>query len=177
MAVRRQHSDAEIAALAEQFRQSWSEGRIIRSWLRAHGDELIELVRRDDWAWVNLGRALTLAGIAYRTGKPWTGENLRRAVALAQKPLKRMPRTKTAQPDDETPVEPLRGPGAELAPTPSLLPERPEPEFRIIGRASVSSRPPASLPSATPPPRRAAARPELGPDEILAIAAGHALKR
>ena len=98
MAIRRQHSDAEIAALAEQFRQSRSQGQFIRSWLRAHGDELMDLVRQDDWAWVNLGRALTLAGIAYRTGKPWTGETPRRAVALAKKPLKRAPRAKTLLP-------------------------------------------------------------------------------
>jgi hypothetical protein len=173
MAVRRQHSDAEIAALAEQFRQSWSAGQIIRSWLRAHGDELVRLVRRDDWAWVNLGRALSLAGIAYRTGKPWTGENLRRAVALAQKPLKRAQRIRTVPPDDEAPAESRRGPDVELAPEQSPLHERPEPEFRIIRKVPVSAQPPAS----PAPPRRAAARPDLGPDEILAIAAGQALKR
>ena len=78
MAIRRQHTDAEIAALAERFGQSWSEGQLIRPWLRAHGGELMDLVRRADWAWINLGRTLTLAGIAYRTGRPWTGENLRR---------------------------------------------------------------------------------------------------
>ncbi len=174
MAVRRQHSDAEIAALAEQFRQSWSAGRIIRSWLRAHGDELVRLVRQDDWAWVNLGRALSLAGIAYRTGKPWTGENLRRAVALAQKPLKRAQRATAILSEGEAPAETESGTRAEAVPDPSPLPERPEPEFRIIRKVPVSTLPPA-LPAA--PPRRAVARPDLGPDEILAIAAGHTLKR
>jgi len=172
MAVRRQHSDAEIAALAEQFRQSWSEGRIIRSWLRAHGDELIDLVREDDWAWVNLGRALTLAGIAYRTGKPWTGENLRRAVALAQKPLKRAQRAKAVRPDEDVSAETLRRPEPVSDQSPRC--DGPEPEFRIIRKAPVNTLPPASSAAA---PRRAVARPDLGPDEILAIAAGHATKR
>ena len=174
MAIRRQHTDAEIAALAERFGQSWSEGQLIRPWLRAHGEELMDLVRRDDWAWVNLGRALTLAGIAYRTGKPWTGENLRRAVVLAKKPLKRAQRAQALRPAEEITVETLRGQRAEQAPSP--LPEPPEPEFRIIRPTAVANLPPAS-PAPMPPPRRAVARPDLGPDDILAIAAGHALKR
>ena len=133
----------------------------------------MDLVRRDDWAWVNLGRALTLAGIAYRTGKPWTGENLRRAVTLAQKPLKRAPRAKALRPTDEIAVETLRGQRAEQAPDLLQLPERSGPEFRVIRQIPVESRPPASAVS----PRRAVARADLGPDDILAIAAGRALKR
>lgn len=174
MAIRRQHTDAEIAALAERFRQSWSEGQLIRPWLRAHGDELMNLVRRDDWAWVNLGRALTLAGIAYRTGKPWTGENLRRAVALAQKPLKRAQRAQALRPADETPAEILREPRTVPVPDSSPQPERSEPEFRIIRQAAVATLPPAPAAAA---PRRTVARTDLSPDDILAIAAGRALKR
>ena len=171
MAIRRQHTDAEIAALAERFGQSWSEGQLIRPWLRAHGEQLMDLVRRDDWAWINLGRALTLAGIAYRTGKPWTGENLRRAVALAQKPLKRAQHAQALRPDDETPAEAPREMRAGQAPLP--LPEPPEREFRVIRQVPFESRPPASAVS----PRRAVARANLSPDDILAIAAGRALKR
>ncbi len=173
MAIRRQHTDAEITALAERFGQSWSEGQLIRPWLRAHGDELMDLVRRDDWAWVNLGRALTLAGIAYRTGKPWTGENLRRAVTLAQKPLKRAPHGKALLPADEMPAGMMRETRAEQAPDLSQLPEPSEPEFRVIRPAAVTTLPPAS----PPPPRRAVARGDLSSDDILAIAAGRALKR
>jgi hypothetical protein len=39
-------------------------------------------------SWDNIGKALTLAGIKFKTGNPWGGENLRRSVALALKPRK-----------------------------------------------------------------------------------------
>lgn len=115
MVLRRAHSEAEIAALAEKFRESWSDGQLIRSWLRRHGEELRLLVRDEDWAWVNIGKAMALAGIRFRTGNAWTGENLRRSVDLAMKPRK----------------------GRTQEPT-ALVSTRPdakgEPEFRVIRR-------------------------------------------
>ena len=59
----------------------------MRPWLRKHAPRLIELVR-DEWTWACAGRALTRAGITYRTGRPWDGEHLRTQVARATAPLK-----------------------------------------------------------------------------------------
>jgi hypothetical protein len=89
MALRRQHGEAEIEALAAKFRQSWRDGTLIKSWLKAHADELRRLVQEEDWAWTNIGRALSKAGIAYQTGNGWSGETLRKTVAKAMKPSKR----------------------------------------------------------------------------------------
>ena len=50
--------------------------------------------------------------------------------------------------------------------------------FFAATRAEIRQAPVATLPPASPaPPRRAVARADLSPDDILAIAAGRALKR
>jgi hypothetical protein len=125
MVYRRDHSEAEIQKLAEQFRESWNEGQLIRPWLRRHGGELQALVRDEDWAWMNIGKALTLAGIKFKTGNPWGGENLRRSVALALMPRKG------------------RGRPAANAAVPATPETKPEPEFRVIRRGQ-STTPPIS---------------------------------
>jgi hypothetical protein len=132
MGLKRDHQDADVEALAIKFREDWSEGQVIRSWLRRHGEELRNLVRHEDWAWVNIGKALSLAGIQFRTGKSWTGENLRRAVDLAMKPkMVRVPKSQTPATVSGPPL-----PAVSAASPSSTLPPVPpgEPEFRIIQR-------------------------------------------
>lgn len=137
MVLKRDHNDAEIERLAEKFRESWSEGQVIRSWLRQHSSELRKLVREEDWSWANIGRALSAAGIQFKTGKGWTGENVRRAVDLAMKPRKGRagkPQATLSAPVPATwPVQPSH------APSPSPRPAG-EPEFRIIQRGPGSQR-------------------------------------
>lgn len=129
--LKRDHNNAEIEKLAQKFRESWSEGQVIRSWLRNHSAELRKLVREEDWSWANIGKALSAAGIQFKTGKPWTGENVRRAVDLAVKPRK-LPGTKQTT----TPFAPTAPVSAPV--TPVLASAAPkgagEPEFRIIRR-------------------------------------------
>jgi hypothetical protein len=127
MGLKRAHTEAEIKALAEKFRESWSEGQVIRSWLRNHSAELRKLVREEDWSWTNVGKALSLAGIQFKTNKGWTGENVRRAVDLATKARRARAEKSSA------PVPPSSGPSFLPA---ALPPSRPagEPEFKIIQR-------------------------------------------
>jgi hypothetical protein len=132
LVLKRNYSQAEIEELAKSFRETWSEGQVIRSWLRRHGEELRNLVRHEDWAWVNIGRALSEAGIQFKTGKSWTGENLRRAVDLAMKPKTvRAPRSQ-APSTASAPALPA------VSSAPPFSQPRPiasgEPEFRIIQR-------------------------------------------
>lgn len=131
MVLKRAHSNAEIEKLAEKFREDWSEGQVIRSWLRNHSDELRKLVREEDWSWANIGKALSAARIQFKTGKAWTGENVRRAVDLATKPRKAGRTIQATTPLAPTaPVLPPSTPG--LA---SAVPKGSgEPEFRIIRR-------------------------------------------
>ena len=136
MVLKRDHREADVEELAKKFREDWSEGEVIRSWLRRHGEELRNLVRKEDWSWENIGKALSVAGIQFKTGKGWTGENVRRAVDLAMKP-KKVRAGKSSEPS-----APTAPPAPSLSPSPlsaSPLP-RPagEPEFRIIQRGPGS---------------------------------------
>ena len=132
MGLKRDHTSLEIEALAARFHESWSEGQIIRSWLRNHGAELRKLIREEDWSWTNVGKALSLAGIQFKTNKRWTGENVRRAVDLAMKPKKvRGDRSSAPPPATSAPsFVPAASP-----------PSRPagEPEFKIIQRRPGST--------------------------------------
>ena len=136
MVLKRDHREADVETLAKKFRQDWSEGEVIRSWLRRHGEELRNLVRKEDWSWENIGKALSLAGIQFKTGKGWTGENVRRAVDLAMKP-KKVRAGKSSEP-----LAPTAPPAESLSPSPlsASPPTRPagEPEFRIIQRGPGS---------------------------------------
>lgn len=135
LVLKRNHSQTEIEELAKSFRETWSDGQVIRSWLRSHSEELRKLAREEDWAWVNIGKALSQAGIKFKTDKGWTGENLRRAVDLAMKPKK--VRSKEPQALSTAPVPAPPAPAMSSAPLPPApLPSAisGEPEFRIIQR-------------------------------------------
>ena len=137
MVLKRDHREADVEELAKKFREDWSEGKVIRSWLRSHGEELRNLVRNEDWSWANIGKALSLAGIQFKTGNGWTGENVRRAVDLAMKP-KQFRAGKSSQPSAPTaPASPSLSP----SPLSASPPPRPagEPEFRIIQRGPGSA--------------------------------------
>lgn len=147
MSLRRRHTEAEIRRLADHFRESWSDGQLIKSWLRAHADELRDLVKREDWAWENIGKALTYAGIRYQTGNLWRGENLRKEVIKAcvprkpKKPLKEMA-------DSKIPPS-LASYLNKIGPS-----ETGEPEFQIIrSRQQLEKAATISNPALSPTPR------------------------
>ena len=87
MALRRIPSDDEINALAARFRALWSPGDVIRPWLRQHSEMLLDLIQTG-WSWGAIARAMTQAGITYRTGKPWTADWLQSDAYRARLPLK-----------------------------------------------------------------------------------------
>ncbi|GBQ43148.1 MULTISPECIES: hypothetical protein [Acidocella] len=87
MALKRTPSDDEINALAARFLALWSSGDVIRPWLRLHAEMLLALVQ-SGWSWAAIARAMTLAGITYRTGKPWTADWLQSEAYRARLPLK-----------------------------------------------------------------------------------------
>ena len=87
MALKRTPSDDEINALAAKFLALWSSGDVIRPWLRLHAEMLLALVQ-SGWSWAAIARAMTLAGITYRTGKPWTADWLQSEAYRARLPLK-----------------------------------------------------------------------------------------
>lgn len=87
MPRKRTPTDEEIDTLADQFRQLWRPGEVLRPWFRQHRDMMLDLVH-GDWSWASVGQALTKAGITYGTGKPWTAKWLQSDFSRAQMPLK-----------------------------------------------------------------------------------------
>jgi hypothetical protein len=136
MPVKRQPSEAELAALAEEFRALWRQGDVVVPWLRKHKNRLRALIA-DDWSWAAIADALTRAGITYRTGRPWTAHNLRYDVRRASRPLKRQLIAGPAPPVPQavagpipvqvtaTPALPLSGPTAPGFKPASLKPYEP----------------------------------------------------
>lgn len=174
MAKRRNQTAQEIADLAERFRESWNEGRVLRSWLKAHAAEILELAK-DHWSWENLGKALTSAGITYQTGTPWTGENLRRNLKRTLIPGKRelkLLRT-VLGPHIDAPEPPPPTPTASAALPLGLAdasppPVQPELEFKLIRRkpgATVGGATVTPLPARLPPRN-------LSDEDALALAFG-----
>ncbi len=98
MSLRRVPSDNEIEALAARFRAIWAPGEVIRPWLRQHAEMLLALVR-EGWSWAAIARALTRAGITYRTGRAWTADGLQSEAYRARKPLRGYVR-KSTQPTE-----------------------------------------------------------------------------
>lgn len=156
MSLKRTPTDEEIDALAEQFRQLWRRGDVVRPWFRQHREMLLGLVH-GDWSWASVGRALSKAGITYRTGTPWTAKWLRSDFSRAQTPLKGYARR------GRKPVPRHEGQAANISPPPvgptpaqetwsepAALPE--EPEFqpaRFIdwdAKRSGGQMPPAPAP-------------------------------
>lgn len=169
MPRRRIHTAKDISDLATRLRETWCNGQILRSWLKTHANEILELFNDKDWSWENLGRALTEAGITYQTGTPWTGENLRRNLKRAQMPGKRELKLLRMQgPESEPPP-----PSPEPVPPGQGSQNSTTPEFQLIRRAVDAGKAPLAL--ATLPPRRV--RPALSDDEIHAIAMGRSAKR
>ncbi|HTC09623.1 MAG TPA: hypothetical protein VK726_12690 [Acetobacteraceae bacterium] len=76
--------DTEVATLATQFAADWAAGDAVLTWLRRHVAALTRMIHDDGWSWPDLARALTRAGIGYRSGRPWTGDLLRKKAAEAR---------------------------------------------------------------------------------------------
>jgi hypothetical protein len=74
-------TSAEISTLADRLREGWRPGSQLAPWLRDNADRLTKLNREERFSWAAVAAALNEVGIVYRTGKPWTGPNLAKAVS------------------------------------------------------------------------------------------------
>ena len=76
----------ELDAQAGTFGLDWRAGDRVMTWLNRHegrSGELSGLVE-DGWSWADIGRAMHLAGIAYRTGQPISAAILRKKASEAR---------------------------------------------------------------------------------------------
>jgi hypothetical protein len=175
MPKRRNRPSNDIAELAAHFQESWNDGQAVAFWLRQHAEELFQYFREGNWTWANIGQALTQAGIVYRTGTPWTGENLRRNLKRTLVPGKR--ELKLLRTVSELPTVPPPVPTAPM-PLPLELTAvvqpspQPEPEFKLIRPkpgTGVSGATVTPLP-VRPPPR------VLSEEEAHALAFGRKVR-
>ena len=174
MPRKRPRTDADVEKLAAEFRERWTPAYGITPWLRRMGARLQRMVREDSWAWADIGRAMTLAGITYESGRPWTGTLLMVKAAQARKQSRdRLTRAPVA-PSAPATVPPLAA--VNTLPTSPIdtqqlwldqTDETAEPGFALASFTPsefVEAKPvqPEPVPASPPP-----VRPRVDADEIL----------
>jgi hypothetical protein len=97
--------DTDVQKLAAELSKRWTPTDGIAPWLRRNGPRLRNMVRDGGWTWTDIGRAMTLAGITYASGTPWTGALLNVKMAQARNHL----RTRDAKRTDDGRLHAWRG--------------------------------------------------------------------
>jgi len=84
--TKRRRDRGELEAQARTFGTDWQVGDRVMTWLHRHEGQLNELSHlvKDGWSWADIGRAMHIAGIAYRTGAPITDVILRKKATEAR---------------------------------------------------------------------------------------------
>jgi hypothetical protein len=83
---KRVRSSEEVEALARILPDDWRKGDQVLTWLKRHegGTQVLSHLVRDGWSWDDVGRALAVAGIHYRSGEPISGAILRKKAFEAR---------------------------------------------------------------------------------------------
>lgn len=156
---KRRRPDAEIAVLAARLAQDWTPGDLVFTWLRRHVSELTRMVRDDGWSWADVARALDMAGIAYRSERPWTGRLLTIKVVQARKAMQRPP---------TSPLDPAAAMTRALKEALGGLSSIQQVHVHM-GTAMATAPPPATVPARTEQPGPAPSRlplPEQNPRNL-----------
>ena len=171
MPIKHLRHESEIGEYAEDLARRWKQGDGVEPFLRRLEPEFSKRVHDDFWSWNAVARALNLAGIAYQTGRPWTGLTLAQKVqSIRYKAKKKAGRPgaslagSPAHPSPSASV-PANKPLTPLTAPPSALTDDPaaeqEPEFkpaRLVGWSGQAS---VQKPS-HPAPEATAASPSTG---------------
>ena len=154
--------------LADELGKRWTPADGISPWLRRQEPKLRRLVRDAGWNWADIGRAMTLAGITYASGTPWTGALLNVKMAQARGHLRTRDAKRTD--GDRPPARPGPGqpPTADKAPVAATVTQdapEPEPTFALAAFAPPQFSPPASSNAGSDRPSSALKRVDV--DEII----------
>jgi hypothetical protein len=165
LAMARKHPrpDADVARLAADLAGSWNEADGIEPWLRTHVPRFTRMLQDDGWSWADIARALMLAGIRYRSGRPWTSTLLAVKAAQVRAHRKKRARSRAVAElaeDVSALKERLRGAGAPTAALPRPV------ETRPTTRGASASSPP------WPQPGPALAGPAPAPELSAAVDEG-----
>lgn len=76
----------ELEHQADIFGRDWHAGDRVMTWIKRHEGQAGALSRlvEDGWSWADIGRAMHLAGITYRTGSPISPDILRKKAFEAR---------------------------------------------------------------------------------------------
>ena len=141
--------DVDVEQLATELRGRWVPADGIAPWLRRNASRLHRMVRNEGWSWEDIGRALTLAGIVYGSGTPWTGQHLMVKVTQARAQLRdRAKKAAVAAASAQPAAKPLPSPVQEVS-RPTIKPDpdgdgEPAPTFELASLAPskfVASKP------------------------------------
>jgi hypothetical protein len=83
---KRVRSRDELEEQAGIFGRDWRAGDRVMTWLNRHEGKSgeLSLLVEDGWSWADIGRAMHLAGIAYRSGEPISAAILRKKASEAR---------------------------------------------------------------------------------------------
>ena len=118
--------DADVERLATELRKRWVPADGIKPWLRRHAPRLRRMVRDEGWSWEDIGRALTMAGIVYGSGVPWTGKVLTVKVSQARAQLRARARKAATAAAPPVTTAAKTGPAPVRTVSPPMV--RPDPE-------------------------------------------------
>lgn len=144
---KRMRSPEEVEVLARRFAVDWRAGDQVMTWLRRHEGKTQELssLVHDGWSWADVGRAMAVAGIHYRTGEPLSAATLCKKASEARTAFRKRHavdagdraaiQTATEPPnaaaDSPLPARAHAGRRAQANLVPALVPDdNLEPEFR-----------------------------------------------
>lgn len=129
----------ELDAQASAFGLDWQTGDRVMTWLNRHEGRSGELSRlvEDGWSWADIGRAMHLARIAYRTGQPISAAILRKKASEARAAA----RAKTIQAPDQA------RPNTGMVLAPPVQQEAPALPFSPEGGSSAEDEGPAFKPA------------------------------
>ena len=88
--------DTDIEQFANDLAGRWKQGDGIEPWLRTVEPELSRKGRSERWSRESLARALNVAGIQYRTSRPWTGVSLLQKITSVRYEDRKRARRKSA---------------------------------------------------------------------------------
>lgn len=175
---KRKRTDAELNDLARVLGADWTQGDTVQTWIHKHEGKTRALSRmvEEGWLWQDIGRAMHLAGITYRTGQPIPPHTLRLKAYLSRS----RERERTAADTASGPHAPVAAPAieAKAQPLAAAAPMEPpldaagatggtaseEPSFRLV-TLKGGHRSPGPPPSPRNPSQEAAT--EVSDDEIL----------
>jgi hypothetical protein len=164
---KRKRSDAELQDLARVLGADWTQGDAVQTWIHKHEGRTGELSRlvEDGWLWEDIGKAMHLAGITYRTGQQIPPHTLRLKAHLSRNRERDRAATKAARQIHTTAAAAQTGmPGDMAGEAGGSAPE--DPTFRLVSLKGDQQPPKPPLSPNTLPQEPSMAT-KISDDEIL----------